>query len=416
MLAKERGGMPSDATLQHSKALLVEAHQVMASGRGPLARQLHRFNREQRKRLKGRWVTKCQMNIGQVVPRSDLGHLQFISKHGHLFLRTPLSDDLLQAAERHWERRSRRRGQELSAHPPLPTALCLRVKRPKPKHQIAIAIGIISLGVLGALVVLLFPLTLRLQRIEGVVRRVAGGDLRARTGDARRDAVGSLARSVDQIGARIEALLASQRQMHASVSHELRTPLARLAAAIDLAEDHPKETLFDGMRTDIRELDLLVDELLTLSRLQDPGARAALNDIDLTRLARERFDAAQRGDQHQLDWSFEADDNLSLRADARLLARLLDNLLTNAARHAQGAVALRLSQTDDGTRIEVADDGPGVPEAQRTTLFDPFVSVSPGGSAGLGLAICREIADLHGGTLKVGTSDLGGANFHFVVS
>ena len=166
----------------------------------------------------------------------------------------------------------------------------------------------------------------------------------------------------------------------------------------------------------VNELDQLVDELLTLSRLQDPGARAALNDIDLNRLARERFEAAQRGDQRGLNWSFEAEDNLSLRGDARLLARLLDNLLNNAARHAQAAVALRLSQTDDGTQIEVADDGPGVPEAERATLFDPFVSVSPGGSAGLGLAICREIADLHGGTIRVTSSDLGGASFRLVVS
>ena len=293
--------------------------------------------------------------------------------------------------------------------------MCVRIKHRSKRRtkQVAVVLG---LGTLGGLMLLLVPLTRRLRRIEAVVRRIAGGELRARTRDNSSDAVGSLAQSVDQIGERIEALLAGQRQMHASVSHELRTPLARLAAAIDLAEDHPKEKLFDGMRTDIRELDILVDELLTLSRLQDPGARAALSDIDLTRLGHERFDAAERGDQRGLNWSFEAEDNLSLRGDARLLARLLDNLLNNAARHAQGAVALRLSQTDDGTRIEVADDGPGVAEAQRATLFDPFVSASPGGSAGLGLAICREIADLHGGTIRVATSDLGGASFHLVLS
>jgi signal transduction histidine kinase len=262
---------------------------------------------------------------------------------------------------------------------------------------------------------LLLPLTRRLKRIEKTLHRIAQGDLEARVNDSSQDAVGSLARGVDQIGGRIAALLAAQRQLHASVSHELRTPLARLAVAIDLVEDHPSDKIFDGMRQDVGELDHLVDELLLLARLQDPSANLTLTEIDLGKLCAERFETAKRGDAKGLNWLIEAPDSLVVQADARLLARLVDNLLSNAARHAQNQVQLSLHRDGSGVSLAVEDDGDGIPEEKRQNIFAPFVSATSGGSAGLGLAICREIADHHQAKILAESSALGGAKLLLIL-
>ena len=158
--------------------------------------------------------------------------------------------------------------------------------------MISIAFGL--LGILIGLAMLLLPLVRRLRATESVVRRLADGDYQARVRDGGGDAVGQPADGVDRIGQRAEELLAAQRHLHASVSHELRTPLARLAAAIDLAEDHPNQKLFEGMRADVDELDGMVNELLTLARLQDPHARRAHDQVDLAALTAQRRGCSTR--------------------------------------------------------------------------------------------------------------------------
>jgi signal transduction histidine kinase len=293
-------------------------------------------------------------------------------------------------------------------------ALCVRIRGRSRRRLLVFGLAG-GLGLLIGLGFLLLPLTRRLKRIEKVLHRVAEGDLSARVNDSSKDAVGSLARGVDQIGGRIAALLAAQRQLHASVSHELRTPLARLAVAIDLVQDHPSAKIFDGMRQDVGELDHLVGELLLLARLQDPNANLVLAELDLTKLCSERFETAKRGDGRSLNWLLKAPDGLLIQGDARLLARLIDNLLSNAARHAQTQVQLSLYQDGKHIGLAVEDDGDGIPEAKRQNIFAPFVSVTTGGSAGLGLAICREIADHHHAEIGAESSALGGAKMVLIM-
>jgi len=293
-------------------------------------------------------------------------------------------------------------------------ALCVPLKRHN-KRRFLISIIFGGVGIIGGLAWLLLPLMRRLRQTEAVVRRLAEGDYHARVNDPVQDAVGSLAAGVDQIGNRIHELLAAQRHLHASVSHELRTPLARLAAAIDLAEDHPNPKLFKGMRTDIRELDGMVEELLTLARLQDPQARQSFASMDLVALVQQRVEMAQRGEREPIEWSLELPHEAKVAGDARLLARLLDNLLANATRHTQSKVNVSLKRLRSSWCLNVSDNGSGIAPEQADLIFTPFMSGADGGSAGLGLAICREIADRHDAQLTVKNGKSGGADFQLIL-
>ena len=293
-------------------------------------------------------------------------------------------------------------------------ALCTPLQRPQRSAILtSVIFGIV--GILAGLAWLLLPLLKRLRAMESVVQQLADGDYQARVHDHANDAVGQLAQGVDQIGQRVEELLAAQRHLHASVSHELRTPLARLAAAIDLAEDHPNPKLFHGMRSDIHELDGMVEELLTLARLQDPHARSIHAEVDLVVLINQRLEVAQRGATSKLDWIIDLPPDASCSGDLRLLARLIDNLTNNAMRHTQSLVAVALRRTKDSWVLSVGDDGPGIEPDQIDFIFTPFVSGTQGGSAGLGLAICREISDRHNGQMHVKPSPFGGAEFQLIL-
>jgi len=270
-------------------------------------------------------------------------------------------------------------------------------------------------GSLIGLAVIVLPRMTRFYTLMSVMRRIAKGDYQARVHDPGDGTIGQLAKGVDQIGQRIEKLLAAQRHLHASVSHELRTPLARIAAAIDLAEDRPNPELFEGMRADIDELDGMVEELLTLARLQDPHARNIHVEVDLVELVNQRAQAAQRGESTTNDWILEFPDSATCAGDLRLLSRLLDNLLSNALRHTQSLISITLTKDTNSWVLSVADNGPGIHPDQMKFIFTPFVSGTHGGSAGLGLAICREISDRHNGELSVKTSQYGGAEFQLVL-
>ena len=294
-------------------------------------------------------------------------------------------------------------------------ALCVPVENPRKQRRFLVSLIFGGIGIVGGLAWLLLPLMRRLRHTEAVVRRLAAGDYQARVNDTGKDAVGSLAAGVDQIGHRIDELLAAQRHLHASVSHELRTPLARLAAAVDLAEDHPNPKLFKGMRTDIRELDGMVEELLMLARLQDPQARRDHPSCDLAAIIRERVEMARRGEYDHIEWRLDLPSESSVIGDPRLLARLLDNLLTNAARHTQSKVSVSLTRMGSSWCMKVSDNGSGIAPEQTDLIFTPFISGADGGSAGLGLAICREIADRHDAQLTVANGKTGGAEFQLIL-
>jgi two-component system OmpR family sensor kinase len=225
-----------------------------------------------------------------------------------------------------------------------------------------------------------------------------------------------LAERIDHMADRIEELLVAQKNLLHSVSHELRTPIARLEFALELldakANDPALRPRIAAMEGDLRELNALVNELLGMARL---GSELALQPeaVDVAELLRATVAALPPGTQAL---AVEQDGELgTIEADPRHLGRALSNLLRNAQKY---AAAIRLSARRDGKELVLAveDDGPGIPQDERERIFEPFYRLDRSrdratGGFGLGLSIVRKAVLLHGGTITVEQSELGGAKF-----
>jgi two-component system, OmpR family, sensor kinase len=245
------------------------------------------------------------------------------------------------------------------------------------------------------------------------------------------DEVGELAetlermlRSLDAARAEREQALQQQREFVADASHELRTPLTSVLANLELlqaslgdpgqAED--REMVDSALRSS-RRMSRLVADLLLLARA-DAGRLAAHKRCDLAEIA---GDAAVEAAPLMGGREFVIDNDHPLRVEGSSdeLHRMILNLLDNAARHTpEGAtIELRLSRQGDDAVVEVADDGPGIPQAMRTQIFDRFVrgegpaDTARGTGTGLGLAIVSAVAASHGGTVEATESPAGGALF-----
>jgi two-component system, OmpR family, sensor kinase len=256
-------------------------------------------------------------------------------------------------------------------------------------------------------------LTLRLEGLQRGVERLGAGDLRSRVDESGQDEAAFLAKRFNRAADQIEALVQSQKSLLANASHELRSPLARIRMGIELMASSPSDVLRTELARNISELDALIDEILLASRLETQacGALQAVREpVDMLALAVE--ESARVGVEPQ--WQGRAPD-ARLLGDARLLRRLLRNLLENAKRHGQQDVALSMSAELSELILEVSDRGPGVPPAEREQIFEPFYrsgSASEGaGGVGLGLSLVRSIARQHGGSVQCLAREGGGACF-----
>ncbi|CAN5337603.1 HAMP domain-containing sensor histidine kinase [soil metagenome] len=250
-------------------------------------------------------------------------------------------------------------------------------------------------------------LTHRLERLQDRVEAFGAGDLSARAELTGNDEAGQLASSFNDAAARIEALVQAHKNLLAHASHELRSPLARIRIAVAMMAERPTRELEEEVRRSIAELDDLIDEVLLASRLDANVGEARLEPVELVSLCAEE---SARG---EID--FEAEASPVVQGDQRLLRRVLRNLIENARRHAGGTADLTLSIAAGHAVVEVADRGPGVPEAERERIFEPFYRVAGAserdGGVGLGLALVRQIADLHGGKIVCLPRDGGGSIF-----
>lgn len=275
------------------------------------------------------------------------------------------------------------------------------------------------LGVLSVVVALVGwslggPMVRELETLTQAAQRFGEGDLTSRSGLTGRDHVGRLGMQFDRMADRIAELLADHDHLLQAVSHELRTPAARirfglelLEGATDAAERH---RLIASIDDDVSELDELIEELLTFVRLERgllPGTRRRFALGPPTRQA-----VSDIADLHsEIEVEVELDDGLELSAVPFKYTRVVRNLVGNAARHASQRVRVEVEQADTWVLLTVDDDGPGVPEAQRRRIFEPFVHDAGKGGTGLGLALVDRILRAHGGQIAVGEGPLGGARF-----
>ena len=204
-----------------------------------------------------------------------------------------------------------------------------------------------------------------------------------------------LGTALNDMAARIEKQLADQRALLATVSHELRTPLARIRLLVELARTSPgEERTLGEIEREVEEVDALVGELLASSRMDF----AALDEkrLDLVTLA---VEAMEKHDVDAALLEVEAPTSL-VEGDATLLGRAVENLLTNAQKHADAISIVRLSERGEHLHIEVEDRGPGIPRGDEERIFEAFYrrprrpEIS---STGLGLALVQRIAEAHGG-------------------
>ncbi|HEY1692766.1 MAG TPA: HAMP domain-containing sensor histidine kinase [Polyangiaceae bacterium] len=253
--------------------------------------------------------------------------------------------------------------------------------------------------------------------------RVAGafgaGDLRARSELARNDEIGDLSRAFDDMGGRVERLVLAERELLANVSHELRTPLARIRVALDIAGEGEAEASRISMTEigrDLAELETLIDDILTTTRLEvggGPSIAAALPlhpeeigaDVLCERSA-ERLRARHPGRPLEVD--VEAGLPLA-EADPVLFRRVFDNLLENAHKYSPdpgAAIRLRAFRGGGGVVFEVEDHGIGIEQDDLAHVFTPFFRgdrsrTRGSGGVGLGLTLAKRIVEAHGGRIEL---------------
>jgi signal transduction histidine kinase len=252
-------------------------------------------------------------------------------------------------------------------------------------------------------------LTRRLEALKQGVEAFGAGALNQRVPEDGKDEVAAVAVSFNRAAARVEALVRSHQSLLANASHELRSPLARLRMALAMLDDaSPAERprLKREIEANIAELDALVEEVLLSSRLDARPELEASEPVDLLVLAAEEAARVQ---------AQAGGDHLRVRGDERLLRRALRNLLENARRYGGDAVEVQLARRGTDALVSVADRGPGVPEAQRERIFEAFYRL-PGhaeraGGVGLGLALVRQIAERHGGSVRCEPRKGGGSVF-----
>ncbi|MFD9413433.1 sensor histidine kinase [Streptomyces goshikiensis] len=252
------------------------------------------------------------------------------------------------------------------------------------------------------------------------------------------DEIAELARTVNDTLDRLERSDARQRQFTADASHELRNPLAAVRSRLEVALESPDRESVAAALADTERLQRIAADLLLLARLDEDGAgagdggrggtgggtgtgagngggagHARSEPVDLALLAAE--DVARRPEP-RVAVRLEARAPVPASGDPARLERALANLVDNALRHARAGVTVRAGADPAGgwALLEVTDDGPGIPEADRDRVFERFVRLDPdrsraAGGTGLGLAIAREIARAHGGDVRALASSAGGA-------
>ncbi len=288
-----------------------------------------------------------------------------------------------------------------------------------------VLVGAVCVG--GTLFLLLENLERRLRKLESVTSRISRGELDARVDDNRFDSVGRLAMVFNQMADHIQRLVAVQREMIHAVSHELRTPVARIRFGVQMIEDSVEDPLqikqLQGIDHDIQELNELIDEILTYARLEQGGPILDFQEtnlIDIVDQVVEEQQSVKPEMRITSVFSPDAERWKMSEVEPRYIHRSIQNLVGNATRYAKSIVTVKATFGADTCRIDVEDDGPGIPESDWEKVFTAFARLDDSrtrssGGYGLGLSIVRRILYWHGGQAFVARSEeLGGAKFSLV--
>lgn len=249
-------------------------------------------------------------------------------------------------------------------------------------------------------------LTRRLESLRAGVEAFGKGDLVTRVPVKGRDEVAAVAKSFNAAAERIERLVGAHRALLANASHELRSPVTRLRMAMDLYETPQEGAAREEILRNLAEIDQLVDEILLASRLDHVKGLERAEPLDLFALV------AEECARHGIEASGAP---AEVKGDARLLTRLTRNLVVNALRHGRPPVEVEVRAQGTRVQLTVRDHGDGLPKGEETRVFEPFYRPAgrseAAGGWGLGLALVRQIAEHHGGSVRVEPAEGGGARF-----
>ena len=282
------------------------------------------------------------------------------------------------------------------------------------RSGLAYGIPVVTI-VLGLLVWLLVGRTLRpVESIRAQVAEMSGSNLERRvpvppTGDE----IARLAQTMNEMLARVQTSVERQQRFVADASHELRSPLTRVRTELEVDLDHPgtadSAATHRSVLEEVGHLQRLIDDLLHLARADVTGV-ALDKVVELAPLIAYEL---ERLPHSSVQVSSSLADS-AVVGDTKQLARLVRNLLDNAVHHATTMVAVATVVMGEVVRLTIDDDGVGIPEHERSRVFERFARLDEArstgiGGTGLGLAIAQDIVERHGGTIGVETSPLGGA-------
>jgi two-component system sensor histidine kinase CpxA len=299
-------------------------------------------------------------------------------------------------------------------HDPLPDLLHFAF----PQLPVAIAVG----GATTFVLVLLF--TRPLVKLRKAARELARGNLRTRVSEPvsqsrffRGDEFQALVHDFNHMAERLESLVGAQQLLLRDVSHELRSPLARLNVALELARedadpDTEVETHLDRIERETERLSKLIGQLLTLSSMEAMNEVNDFEPVVLNETIHQMIpDAVYEAQQRQCTVSFYPEAECVILGNRELLYRAVENVLRNAIRYTEenSEVEIRLDAVTEGNGsvavIEISDRGPGIPERELRSIFQPFYRVDRARSAetggfGVGLAIAERAVKLHHGEMR----------------
>lgn len=261
------------------------------------------------------------------------------------------------------------------------------------------------------------------ERIRAEVAEIGATDLARRVPrPGTRDEIDRLATTMNKMLERLQTAVGRQQRFVADASHELRSPLTRMRSELEIelagASDTRDRAVLANVLDEVIDLQRLAEDLLHLARADavNTSGYTALLDLDDVVLR----EARRIQERQRVDIELSAVSGAQVHGDARQLTRAVRNLLDNAERHAATQVMIRLREAHGMAVLDVVDDGPGVPAAETDRIFDRFARVDEAraaadGGGGLGLAITREIAGRHDGTVVLVASDRPGAVFRLTI-
>ena len=293
---------------------------------------------------------------------------------------------------------------------------------PYPTHLVAMSLIVALILMAISVMLIIRHLARRIHRIQDEVDAIGTSYQTPEEGDIGTDAIAQLNGKIQNMAQRIEKLLGEKAYMIRAVSHDLRTPIAKLHFRMEglAAQLDPDNSMLEGCRKDLHQLNDLIDELLNYEKLSMTH-EISFESLSVCQLIEEQVLSIEVCFS-DLSFNVYKPGSLDLKADISpvLFGRLLENLLNNAGRYAKSKVDLYIRACNECLYMTIEDDGPGLPDGSLNRLFDPFYQAdesrnSESGGYGLGLAIVKQVATQHGGKIEGGNHEQGGARFTLTI-